>query len=155
MEFEPSGRRDCISATLDSKVFVWGGDPDNDLELATDLKEVYILDTFREKWQSRCAVGDHPRGCIRPGSAQSGNVLYLYGGLDVDGNCTGSLFSLNLDLLSWRELSPHVHNGPRKKYGSGMVIHGDKIVLYGGSSKEDGRTNELHLFDLSTGMSIK
>ena len=148
---EPSGRAGCVSATIDSKVFVWGG-------LLTDhkdtshLKNIYILKTLNEKWTSKSTTGEHPRGYKFCCSAQSGNVLHVYGGLDENNKYTGSLFSLNLDILSWRELSPHVHDGPSKKFGGGIVVQGEKIILFGGDT-DDESTNELHIFNLSTGMS--
>ena len=149
---DPSGRRGCVSATTDSKVFIWGGQLTRRRD-TSHLKSLYILDTLKENWNSKSITGANPRGYVYCCSAQSGNVLYVYGGLDENDEDTGSLFSLNLDILSWRELSPHVHNGPSKKLSGGMVVQGDKIILFGGSTEEKGRTNELHIFDLSTGMS--
>ena len=148
---EPSGRDSCVSATIDSKVFVWGGELTDDKD-TSHLKNIYILDNLKENWISKSTTGEHPRGYKSCCSAQSGNVLYVYGGYYENEEDTGSLFSLNLDILSWRELSPHVHDGPSKKFGGGMVVQGDKIILFGGGSDE-GRTNELHIFNLSTGMS--
>ena len=148
---EPSGRAGSVSATIDSKVFIWGGQLTDDDDIS-HLKNLYILDTLKENWKSTSITGEHPRGCKYCCSAQSGNVLYVYGGLDGDDGFTGSLFSLNLDILSWRELSPHVHDGPSKKYSGGMVVQGDKIILFGGYTEVGRYTNELHLFDISKGM---
>ena len=150
---EPAGRDGFISATIDSKVFVWGGEL-TDSKDTSHLKSLYIIDTLKENWKSKSTNGEHPQGHKYCCSAQSGNVLYVYGGLDENGENSGSLFSLNLDILSWRELSPHVHDGPSKKNRGGMVVQGDKIILFGGVVTADGRmTNELHIFNLSTGMS--
>ena len=149
---EPSGRKGFVSATVDSKVFVWGGGLTDD-EDTSHLKSLYILNSLKENWKSKSINGEHPRGYLYCCSAQSGNVLYVYGGWDANNEYTGSLFSLNLDILSWRELSPHVHDGPSKKYGGGMVVQGDKIILFGGYTEDERETNELHIFDLSTGMS--
>ena len=149
---EPSGRAGCVSATIDFKVFVWGGLL-TDRQDTSHLKNIYILDILNEKWTSKSTTGEHPRGCMFCCSAQSGNVLYVYGGQDENGKHTGSLFSLNLDILSWRELSPHVHDGPRKTLSGGMIVRGEKIILFGGYTEDEDRTNELHIFNLSTGMS--
>ena len=148
---EPSGSAGCVSATIDSKVFVWGGEL-NDEEDTSNLKNLYFLDTLNENWKSKSTTGEHPRGYKYCCSAQSGNVLYVYGGVDERRKLTGSLFSLNLDILSWRELSPHVHDGPSKKQSGGMIVQGEKIILFGGYTEDGDRTNELNIFDLSTGM---
>ena len=149
---EQSGRVGSVSATIDSKVFVWGGRLTDEQD-TSHLKNIYILDTLKENWKSKSTTGEHPRGYKYCCSAQSGNVLYVYGGWDENDEETGSLFSLNLDILSWRELSPHVHDGPRKKQSGGMIVQGKKIILFGGYTKDIKETNELHIFDLSTGMS--
>ena len=149
---EPSGRVGCVSATIDSKVLVWGGQLTARKD-TSHLKNIYILDTLKEKWTSKSTTGEHPRGYKDCCSAQSGNVLYVYGGEDENYKRTGSLFSLNLDILSWRELSPHVHDGPRRKNSGGMIVQGEKIILFGGYTEDRDPTNELHIFDLSTGKS--
>ena len=150
---EPSGRKGCVSAKIDSKVFVWGGGL-TDKRDTSHLKNLYILDTLTEVWKSKSITEEHPGGYKYCCSAQSGNVLYVYGGVDENDEKTGSLFSLNLDILSWRELSTHVHDRPSKKHSGGMVVQGDKIILFGGYIAK-GRTNELHIFDISKGMSWK
>ena len=63
--------------------------------------------------------------------------------MDENHKHTGSLFSLNLNILSWRE----------KKQSGGMIVQGKKIILFGGYTEDEEETNELHIFDLSTGMS--
>ena len=147
----PSRRVGCVRATIDSKVFIWGGAlPDS--RDTSHLTNLYILDTLKENWKSKSITGEHPRGYKYCCSAQSGNVLYIYGGQDANFERTSSLFSLNLDILSWRELSPHVHDGPSKKRSGGMVVKGDKIILFGGYTEDRRYTNELHIFNLSTGM---
>ena len=149
---EPSGRVGCVSATIDSKVFIWGGRLTNHKD-TSHLKNIYILDTLKENWKSKSINGEHPRGYLYCCSAQSGNLLYVYGGGDENNKDRGSLLILNLDILSWRELSPHVHDGPKKKKSGGMAVLGDKIILFGGYTGDGRLTNELHIFNLSTGMS--
>ena len=149
---EPAGIVGCASATIDSKVFIWGGRL-TDRRDTSHLKNLYILDTLKENWNSKSITGEHPRGYKYCCSAQSGNVLYVYGGIDVNKERKGSLFSLNLDILLWREVSPHVHDGPSKKQDGGMVVQGYNIILYGGYTGVNRRTNELHIFNLTTGMS--
>ena len=149
---EPSGRRCCVSATIDSKVFIWGGTL-TDKQDTSHLKNLYILNTLKENWKSKSINGEHPREYVYCYSAQSGNLLYVYGGGDENDKDWGSLFILNLDILSWRELSPHVRDGPSKKISGGMAVLGDKIILFGGYTGDRRQTNELHMFNLSTGMS--
>ena len=147
---EPPAVEGCVSATINSRVYVWGGRtvPGD----TSHLENLYILDSRTEKWLSRPIIGQHPPGYCYCAAAQDGNLLYVYGGLDEHNKRTGSFFCLDLDLLSWTELSPHIHDGPKKKSGCGMVVREDKIFLFGGNATDGGRTNELHMFNLSTGI---
>ena len=145
---EPTPRRGCVSATINSRVYVWGG-----LTASGDtshLANLNILDSRAEKWLSRPITGQHPPGYKDCAAAQHANLLYVYGGSDEHNKYRGSLYCLDLDLLSWTELSPHIQGGPKRKR-CGMVVQEDKIILFGGSTGA-GYTDELHMFNLSTGM---
>ena len=147
---EPPPAAGCVSATINSTVYVWGGKTESGD--TSHLANVYILDTSTEKWQSRPITGQQPLGFYNCAAAQVGNLLYVYGGWDEYERDTGSLYCLDLELFSWKELSPHIYNaGPKAKSLCGMVFHEDKIFLFGGKSG-DMRTNEMHVFNLSTGM---
>ena len=145
---EPTPRKGCVSATINSRVYVWGGLAG--LGDTSHLANLNILDSRAEKWLSHPITGQHPPGYSVCAAAQDANLLYVYGG-SVNGKNTGSLYCLDLDLLSWTELSPHIQGGPKKKRSCGMVVQEDKIILFGGHA-DDGSTNELHMFNLSTGM---
>ena len=142
---EPPAVSGCVSATINSRVYVWGGKTASGD--TSHLANLYILDSRTEKWLSRPINGPHPPGYTYCAAAQDGNLLYVYGGVDEHGKRTGSFFCLDLDLLSWTEL----HDGPKKKSSCGMVVQEDKIFLFGGRT-DDGYTNELHMFNLSTGI---
>ena len=146
---EPQAVYGGVSATINSRVYVWGGKTAS--KDTSHLANLYILDSRTEKWLSRPIIGQHPPGYYYCAAAQDGNLLYVYGGRDEHNKQTGSLYCLDLDLLSWTELSPHIHDGPKKKRGCEMVIQEDKIFLFGGYT-DDGFTNELHMFSLSTGI---
>ena len=99
---EPPAVKGCVSATINSRVYVWGG-----LTASRDtshLANLYILDSRTEKWLSRPITGQHPPGYCFCAAAQDGNLLYVYGGRDEHDKRTGSFFRLDLDLLSWTEL---------------------------------------------------
>ena len=146
---EPTPPSGCVSATINSRVYVWGGETaSSDISYLANL---YILDSRTEKWLSRPITGQHPPGYRYCAAAQDANLLYVYGGKDEHNKYIGSLYCLDLDLLSWTELSPHIQGGPKKKYGCGMVVQEDKIILFGGKTGA-GYTDELHMFNLSTGM---
>ena len=146
---EPTPKQGCVSATINSRVYVWGGGTVSGD--TSHLANLYILDSRTEKWLSHPITRQHPHGYKYCAAAQDANLLYVYGGQHEHYEYTGSLYCLDLDLLSWTELSPHIQGGPKKKGNCGMVVQEDKIILFGGYTGT-GYTDELHMFNLSTGM---
>ena len=145
---EPSARCGHVTAKIGAKVYMWGGTIGDGN--TSHLNRVYIFDNVREKWHAKKTAGQCPPGHKCCASAQSGSMLYVYGGQDENKERRGSLHSLNLENFSWTELSPEVPNGPQKKCSSRMAVHGNKIFLLGGIVSNTMRTNELHQFDLET-----
>ena len=154
---EPSARSGHISAKINAKVFIWGGS-DTSKQSTSHLDEVYIFDNVRENWRSKKTVGQRPRGFRFCASAQSGSMLYVYGGTDENDVRQGSLHSLNLESFLWTELSAaEVPNGPKIKCSTRMSVHGNKLFLFGGFVTNGDRTettDEFHQFDLETSMNI-
>ena len=153
---QPSARCGHVSAKINAKVFFWGGSSGTSGRSSTShLDEVYIFDNVRENWHSKKTVGQHPRGFRYCASAQSGSMLYVYGGADENNVNHGSLHSLNLESCLWTELSAEVPNGPKKKSSTKMSVHGNKLFLFGGFVTTTKRTtDEFHQFDLETSMNI-
>ena len=105
-------------------------------------------------------------------SAVIDNNIFYFGGYCGHIDCYhNSLFSLSVDDLTWKALSPtNRYIGPNTKKGCGMVpvkIDGqDYLFVFGGKGKlintprqryakysDEGRSNEQYLYDLSTGRS--
>ena len=153
MSSGPSSRSYHFCAGRNRSTFYWGGatcDLDGTFVPVTDLEYLYELDVVADKWKKHLLKGQHPPGVHHGACAVVGDCLYLYGGVDKEGELTGSLFELNLSTKSWRELSRPRTGGPKKKGSCGMVAYYSTLILYGGDAG-DGDTNELHMFDLKAG----
>ena len=151
---EPSARCGHVSAKINAKVFIWGGNSGTSERSTSHLDEVHIFNNVRENWHSKKTVGQRPRGFKFCASAQSGSMLYVYGGADENDARCGSLHSLNLESFLWTELSAEVPNGPKKIDSTRMSVHGNKLFLFGGILTGGQRTDEFHQFDLETSMNI-
>ena len=109
---------------------------------------VHHYDPDSETWNTNTCEGPHPPG-IRDGAcASAGHHIYTYGGWDEGMNDQGTLHLL--DTRSRRRKLISSEGGPMKKRGSRMIVYDSKIVLFGGIG-ENGRTNELHTFNLKEG----
>ena len=153
----PCARRNPFIASAGELVYLWGGKGDNEPETVF----VYRHDT--ETWTREVTKGPHPPAGLRKGGCTlSGQCLYLYGGY-AGGSYYGDLYELNFKNWTWRKVCDGGAGGPGKKYGCRMISYQDQLLVVGGrcgktpssrqagASYEDGLTNEVHSYSLTTG----
>ena len=159
----PSARRWPFRASSDKHVYLWGGKGDREPET------VFIYRHDTKTWTREVTKGPHPPAGLRGGGCTvSGQCLYLYGGYDGydGGSYHGDLYELNIKNWTWRKVCEGGAGGPAKKSGCRMVSYQDQLLVVGGyygndktpssrqagASYEDGCTNEVHSYNLTTGM---
>ena len=136
-------------------MYWWGGYGD------TEPKTVFLIG--RETWARQRTRGPHPPAELREGGCCiSGQHLYIYGGWDGKSR-HGTLYELNTNSWTWKILSDGSVGGPGKKSWCRMIPYKDQLLVVGGkydevpssrqagASYEDGRTNEVHSYNLTTG----
>ena len=147
-------------------MYLWGGeDTDGAIEpgRAIEPEAVFLFHRDTETWSRQRTRGPHPPAGLRNGGCCiSGQHLYIYGGLTGE-SWNGVLYELNTNSWTWRKLSDGDTGGPGKKSGCRIISYQDQLLLFGGfyreipcsrqagSSYEDGFTNEVHSFNLTTG----
>lgn len=130
------------------------------------------FDAATERWHCLPTTGNPPPGRIGVACAIVGSKFYVFGGRSRN-RLFSSLSELDLDTMIWKELEPlsPPENTPMAKMGAAMVsIDNRYLIVYGGygvpaASSGQGQgveyvqdpgkgvwTNELHCFDLKTGM---
>ena len=155
----PSARGCPFIASAGNLVYLWGGEGD------TEPDVVFLFHRDNETWARRRTRGPHPpAGLGNGGCCISGQHLYLYGGWDGISRL-GTLYALNTNSWTWRKFSNGDAGGPGNKVGCRMIPYQDQLLVVGGrynkmpnsrqveSSYVDGRTNEVHVYNLTTGIS--
>ena len=171
--YEPSPRLSPFFSSVDGQIYMWGGRTE-DFSTSRGKKIVSIesFDPYLETWTRKTTKGDPPPWYYYGACTSSGHIIYNYGGYDGQ-SYYGSLYEFNTRTSSWRKLTPHSVDSPMKKFSCGMVVWGEKCVLFGGygipsgptqsesdfirnNSRTDGCrwTNEMHTFDLIKGEGI-
>ena len=153
----PSARSSPFVGSMGNLVYLWGGLVD------TEPESVFLFHRDTESWARRRTRGPHPpAGLSGRGGCISGQHLYIYGGWDGESQ-HGVLYELNTNSWTWRKLSDVDTGGPGKKKGCRIIPYQDQLLVVGGiydempssrqagSSYEDGVTNEVHSFNLTTG----
>ena len=134
---------------------------------------VEIFDPYLETWEKHPTTGVPPPGLYFGACTSLFDSLYWFGGSDASTRYN-SIHKLDTTTLEWRELQPlNQADGPMRKIGCGMVtFHQDKLGVFGGVGIPTGPTqpgamftkdtrftdgrgwiNELHVFDITEGMS--
>lgn len=159
--FEPPQRCCPILQTINGKVFGYGGSFNSKLSsnqsLAVLGSKVYVYDPNTEQWTVKDVGGELiPPGISDTASVAIHNDLYVYGGCDLYGNVTNSLYRFDTKSLSWYRLLPqYPDTGPIKVRGCGLIAFGNRnLGVFGGTwlpFSRDGCTNRFHVYDLQTG----
>ena len=171
--YEPLCRFYHLMHTIGTKAYLYGGffnkilPPTLSLELLSST--VHIFDPRERRWTSKIVDADVvPFGFCDAASTTLDGILYTYGGSDINGKPTNHLYKLDIESMEWNQLVPlNPEDGPMPKVGCGMIAFGGNLGIFGGCGINldeladhgkihdlaciDGRTNEFHLFDTSTG----
>ena len=156
-DVSPSARALPFIASAGDLVYLWGGRGD------TEPEAVFLFHRDAKTWARQRTRGPHPTaGLHEGGCCISGQHLYIYGG-QVRRSRYGTLYELNTNSWIWRKRSDGGARGPGKKSSCRMIPYQDQLLVVGGSydetpssrqagaSYEDGYTNEIHCFNLTTG----
>lgn len=144
-------------------------------ELSAEIAE---FDPCNETWRPLPTRGTPHPGLSAAACVAVGDQVYFYGGFDGE-EYRGVLSKLDMTTLTWSELYAEEAqpDGPTKKVASGLVHFTDSsgrryLALFGGYGKsanltrepdvepvkdnicykEDGWTDEFHVFNLDTSM---
>ena len=143
-------------ASAGDLAYLWGGDRD------TEPDTVFLFRRHTKTWARQRTRGSHPPATLSNGGCcVSGQHFYIYGGEDEESS-HGVLYELNTNSWIWRILSHGGAGGPGRKIGCRMIPYQDQLLIVGGcyrgipssqagASYENGWTNEVHCFNLTTG----
>ena len=160
--FEPKPTSFASSAVILGQLYQRGG-------RKGDTLSADVFNFHSELWKTAITQGAQPPGLGSAASAGSEHYLYTYGGLAEDNSLTGCLHRLDTKTSTWSQLAPHSADSPMKKYSSKMIVYKNWVIVIGGKGipqgplqpgsewikfnddSGEGRTNEMHKFDLSKG----
>ena len=158
----------AFCSQVEGKTYLWGGFNKILLEGKAEFAApVYTFDPYLETWAKLTSCGSPPSGVHSGACACAGHHMYTYGGRDS--GLDGSLHCLDTRTLTWTKLANST-TGPMRKQNCGMIVHGNRLLLFGGygllsgpiqpgsefavdmkHADDSGWTNELHMFDLKEG----
>ena len=172
--YEPVPRQFHLSFPAKRLLYVWGGRTVN-FETDSEADKIKIgscIEQFNpdlEVWRQLNTAGTPHPGLSYAACVSDGENVFMYGGYSGK-RLEGVLSRLNLETLTWSQLSPETAGGPMRKTGCGLIIVQDKLVLLGGYGIPAGPiqpqatfvrdpkftgwkgwSNEIHEFSMSQG----
>ena len=167
--YEPSPRFAHYAAEVNGQLYFYSGRTVRYTAEKEKLQSlVKVLDPLTETWTQKTTEGDIPPGMYQGACTSAGQDMFTLGGR-IENLWYGDLYRLKAtqNSLRWTRLT-----SVAKKSGCGMVCFNSKHLLlfagYGPPPTDiqpgavftrntqftdgSGWTNELHLFDLDTGM---
>lgn len=147
----PVSRTNHASAAVGKKMYIFGGNNNNEAGMYQVLDDLSVLDTETMTWSRARTTGDVP--CARSGHTLTaiGNKLYLFGG-GVWNESEGwvhkfnDLHVLNTETLQWTR---PVCTGAVESSTFPISFHvGRYLFIFGGGSKpQHCVTNDLYVLD--------
>ena len=139
----PTARCYHAAAGVGHTMFVWGGK-----DVPTSVVESFDVQSLTWK-RPRQLRGHLPGGLGNMAVASGGEKAYLFGGYSMVG-FEDKVFSVDLTSLESLGLVPTSPFRPGGRDGCRMVLHGGKLVVYGGNTRP-GVTDDLLVFEVASG----
>ena len=170
--YEPAARFFHVCFSLNNRLYVWGGRTVG-FETGSEADKIKLgscIEQFNpdlEAWRQLNTAGTPHPGLSGAACVSDGENVFTYGGHSGK-RFEGVLSRLNLETLTWSQLSPETAGGPMRKSSCGLIIVQDKLVLIGGYgvptgpiqpqatldtrfTDGKGSSNEIHEFNMSQG----
>ncbi|MEO5923831.1 MAG: kelch repeat-containing protein [Bryobacteraceae bacterium] len=116
--------------------------------------DTWAFDFATNSWRDISPAGTRPlRRCLHHASYDEGRGrMYLYGGCSSGfGPCPqGDLWSFDLALNRWTQLTPQNSPPPRQQYGMAFDAMRDKLIVFGGDG--NGLLSDTWEFDPGSGV---
>ena len=176
--YQPAKRDDHSTIFINDDLYLWGGDRIDTTRVHNSpekMRQTSCIEIFHLRswsWEQQDTFGKPPLGVSGYACASIKGCIYYFGGwCGHDNHYHNSLYEMNVKSYQWKELFPTSYwVGPMRKARSGMVSFKcdfeDYLLVVGGiglppivpnpyakceSLYGEMRTNEVHIFDFSTG----
>jgi len=137
----PSARVNAVAVTMNDKVLVWGGGPDNN-NTAFNTGKLYDLVT--SEWKDIATVQSARRS---PVAVWTGSKVLIWGGTSGGSAIAGGvLYDPTQDKWSFTSAA----NAPSARTNVGSAWSGKELLLFGGRPGGVGSTNEGFAYDPAT-----
>jgi len=99
------------------------------------MNYLYVLDPVSMDWTnlSNAVSGTPPAARSFHGLTSANGMLYVHGGVDVDGNVLSDLHAFDPIAVAWTDLTEGVHGiPPQARVSHGFASAGGKLYVHGG-----------------------
>lgn len=146
MEPQPRWKHAAFGVGL--KHLLWGGRDDSSADSEIQCAQIDTFDVSTAKWEKpRLLQGSIPDHLDNMAVTTDGHMAYSFGGWNGT-TCINAVYEINLLTLQCRAIPPESSFSPPGISGSRIVYFNEKLVAYGGYTKQRPYTDDLYVFDL-------
>jgi N-acetylneuraminic acid mutarotase len=145
----PSGRHFHSSILRGDKIFIFGGKSN---QYTNDMFE---YDIENNQWNEIKQGGEVPSKRYGHSSVydKEKDLMYLFGGYDIDGFVCNDIFKFDFTSLKWKEIKIDYNNDkekikPKPRFQSNLILFKKKIYFFGGITNNNKLLNDTLYFDL-------
>lgn len=154
---KPGPRADHVLVAVGRRLFVWGGHNQGQF-----VRDVHFYNLDSNQWTVVPATqlgtpGAAPMG--RAGHSATvveGRYILIFGGSHFENVSSqqvyNDLYIFDTETFTWAPGPGDTTNIPPRTQHSCALLNGDKMVIYGGKSKDNKDLNDMHAFDKNTGV---
>lgn len=140
----PPSRTNHIAVTHNDKLYVFGGT--NGVEWFNDI---WRFDPILRSWTMLKCSGFVPQPREGHSASLVGDVIYVFGGRDVDGNDLGDLSAFKISTSRWFTFQ-NMGPGPSPRSGHALCTVGKRIYVVGGEGASSrGDEQKAYILDTS------
>lgn len=147
---EPQPRDGHAAFCIGKKQFVWGGDVDyKSTKVQASCIETFDISSAKIKWEKeqQHLQGSLPDSLWGMAVTTDDENAYSFGG-STGGSLVNTIYVLNPSTLQCSKLLPESpKHMPKGRTGSRVLHFDEKLVVHGGDTGQ-GRTDDVHVFDL-------
>lgn len=143
---QPQSRQSHAAVAIGDFLYVWGGMGLGD-SVQTSTVERFCVASM--KWEeSQNLLASLPERWFGMAIASDGENSYIFAGETDSSVFTNTLYQVNPATGECQEIVS-ANSPPLPKQASAMIYHDHRLVVYGGKTAQ-GKTDDLHVFDLRT-----
>ncbi|CAG9335386.1 unnamed protein product [Blepharisma stoltei] len=131
-----------------SQMVVFGG-----FKYSERTNDLYILNLSSLEWR-KISTNNGPEPRSNHSAVIYNDFLFIFGGLNGEGEQIGDFWKLNLNTYNWQSIQAGGQI-PAARSGHSAIVYSDLMVIFGGTKCVNRETNEMFSYSFENNMWVR